>query len=199
MRMTLVLCVLGFCALSSGCHLATSACRNMFADAARACEERKEQRRNRQLAESAWSEAQGSCPSASVDYAQGFKDGFADYLDAGGTGEPPPLPPRRYWAMRYQSAQGHQAIEEWYEGFSRGTATARDSNYRSWIVLTRHVRTDAEVLPAQLGFEPERPEERKETLAPRPAMLPRVSERPAAQLLPSATPAPTSVPAIPRR
>src|SRR5262245_2864118 len=60
------------------------------------------------------------CEPFSVDYQDGFVDGFVDYLEAGGTGEPPMLPPRRYWRASFQSPAGHQAAEQWFEGFRHG-------------------------------------------------------------------------------
>ena len=74
-------------------------------------------------------------PRYSADYAKGFKDGFADYLYAGGTGEPPPLPPRHYWKMRYETPEGHRAMEDWFAGFRHGAGVAQASGYREWVTL----------------------------------------------------------------
>jgi hypothetical protein len=69
----------------------------------------------------------------STDFADGFRDGFADYLYAGGNGEPPLLPPPCYRSIHYQTAQGFQAKEDWFAGFRQGAAIAQAGGYRQWI------------------------------------------------------------------
>src|SRR5690606_14648866 len=61
--------------------------------------------RNRITAEAVWRDVVRATPEVdyTADDADGFRDGYADYLYAGGTGAPPPLPPRRYWRKYYQS------------------------------------------------------------------------------------------------
>ncbi len=88
-------------------------------------------------AKEAWQEAQAACPDQafSKDYGEGFVAGFRDYLDAGGNGEPPPVPPFRYRLARYDSPEGHQAIEDWYAGFRHGVAAARASGLRELNVI----------------------------------------------------------------
>jgi hypothetical protein len=96
-----------------------------------------ENRRNYKLAEEAWqvfAQANPGHPS-SPDYVRGFEDGFADFLYAGGTGEPPPLPPRQYWRITFETPQGHQAIEDWFAGFRFGAAVARESGYREGVTI----------------------------------------------------------------
>ncbi len=137
MKRSFAFCLLGFCALSSGCGLLCNAAHNLAAETHREMDELEAFRRNRQWARSAWDAARGADPSRgySPDYADGFKDGFADYLAAGGTGEPPAVPPRKYWKASYGTPQGYQAIEDWFTGFRHGAAVARDGGYRRWVVL----------------------------------------------------------------
>ena len=71
----------------------------------------------------------------SVDYARGFEDGFVDFLDAGGTGHPPPLPPRRYWRSKYQSPDGQLATQQWFSGYQDGVLAAQASGYRDFVVI----------------------------------------------------------------
>jgi hypothetical protein len=96
-----------------------------------------ERRRDYRLAEEAWQVVAQENPDHpySPDYVNGFMDGFADYLYAGGTGEPPPLPPRQYWRITYETPQGHQAIEDWFAGFRFGATIARESGYREGITI----------------------------------------------------------------
>jgi hypothetical protein len=97
--------------------------------------------RNRALARRAWAET-FSAPdgqAASADYGRGFRDGFADYLYAGGTGEPPLVPPRCYWKVGYQSPEGRQAIFEYFEGFRAGVAACQQSGLRQFATVPSSV------------------------------------------------------------
>jgi len=103
--------------------LCTAECRRTARDCARSRE--------------AWQEAQAACPDQafSKDYAEGFKAGFRDYLDAGGSGQPPAAPPFRYWLARYATPEGHQAVEDWFAGFRHGSAAAQASGYRALNII----------------------------------------------------------------
>src|SRR5262245_37237454 len=56
-------------------------------------------------AEDEWDRAVQSGPDFPVSpaYHAGFVDGFVDYVYAGGTGEPPPIPPRQFWNIEGRS------------------------------------------------------------------------------------------------
>jgi len=71
----------------------------------------------------------------SEDYVCGFISGYVDYLDAGGNGEPPAMPPDRYQSFKYKSPQGQKAILDWFAGFRHGAGMARESGMRELIVL----------------------------------------------------------------
>ena len=58
------------------------------------------------------------------DYRIGFIDGYADYLNLGGCGEPPLVPPQRYWKYMHRSPQGHQAVIAYFDGFRHGARLA---------------------------------------------------------------------------
>lgn len=75
----------------------------------------------------------------SADYERGYKDGFTDYLDFGGCGEPPPVPPRRYWKNAYQTPEGHQAIQDWFAGFRNGVSDAEASGWRHFATVPSSV------------------------------------------------------------
>jgi hypothetical protein len=53
-------------------------------------------------------------------------------MELGGTGAPPPIPPRRYWKLKYRTPSGHQSVQDWYAGFRDGAAEARDCAYDRW-------------------------------------------------------------------
>ncbi len=75
------------------------------------------------------------CEPFSADYQLGFEDGFVDFLDAGGTGSPPPLPPRRYWKAKYQTPPGQCAVADWFRGYEHGTVSARESGWRHLVMV----------------------------------------------------------------
>src|SRR5262249_24770184 len=99
------------CSLVPGCNPLANVARTIVIEPAQYCrrvDEAIECHRFRSLAEVAWgayAEASEG-ESYSADFALGFKDGFADYLFAGGPGNPPPLPPRPYWRAEYQTTEG---------------------------------------------------------------------------------------------
>jgi len=79
-------------------------------------------------AESAFAQKPGVVPSDA--FHDGFIEGFIDYVEAGGTGEPPYLPPFRYRLTEHRTAEGQAAIRDWYAGFREGSATAKASGLR---------------------------------------------------------------------
>src|SRR5688572_18505206 len=88
--------------------------------------------RSHALAKEAWLEISSHDPAAfSKDYAKGFEAGYAELLDLGGTGAVPPVPPRCYWKVHYQTPAGHQAILDWYSGYEHGAEEARASGLRA--------------------------------------------------------------------
>jgi hypothetical protein len=89
-------------------------------------------------ADQAWREQSEACATAILqpDYAAGFHDGFVDYVFAGGTGEPPPVPPRIFWNASLRTADGKQRAEQWFEGYRHGSRVAREGGYRE--VATVH-------------------------------------------------------------
>ncbi len=65
-----------------------------------------------------------------ADFEAGFLDGYTRYLDKGGAGNPPPVPPRCYWRVKYRTPEGRQAVEEYFAGFRTGSAAAMASGFR---------------------------------------------------------------------
>jgi len=137
MRMMLIGCVIGCCALMSGCNLFVSAARNLGFEATLRATDCTELLRERRLARSAWDQQCAANPVMvySVDYRAGFEDGYIDFLNAGGSGEPPAVPPKRYWTRRYESPAGQQSGWDWFAGFQDGAAAARASGQRQFIIV----------------------------------------------------------------
>jgi hypothetical protein len=178
MRASLALCVIGLSMLPTGCALVGTAARNVTYKTQECLDDQRERRRDRTWAEAAWNGFHFAHPDTpySDDFADGFKEGFADFLYAGGTGEPPALPPRRYRAAAYQTPRGYQAIEEWFAGYRQGAGVAHDGDFRRWITG-----------PSSLGG-PDAP--------PPPPPAPPPAE-PAPQKLPESLPVPGKLPPAP--
>lgn len=86
----------------------------------------------RQWADEAWAEARSGCPEVAGDddYALGFRDGFVDFVYAGGDGEPPPMPPRKFWNVSMRNPAGAAGAAQWFAGYRHGAQVARDGGYR---------------------------------------------------------------------
>jgi hypothetical protein len=70
----------------------------------------------------------------SSDYASGWKQGYFE-VSTGGTGEPPAVPPRKYWSPKYQDLAGQRAIEDWYAGFQDGATVAESEGNGAWHAI----------------------------------------------------------------
>jgi hypothetical protein len=132
--------LLAFCALSVGCSPIRDSIRVLIVEPHEYClnmQNRTEKKRYLALADQALGQYLVTCSGAPISehFAHGFKEGFADYLYAGGTGAPPAVPPRCYWSAKYDNAEGRQAIEDWFAGFRRGAAMARSSGFRERITV----------------------------------------------------------------
>lgn len=95
------------------------------------CDQRRSLALYSTWADEAWMQEAGACGGgASPDYAAGFHDGFVDYVYGGGSGEPPPVPPRRYWNAGLRLPEGKARAGDWFAGFRHGARVARDNGYR---------------------------------------------------------------------
>ena len=88
-------------------------------------------------ADEAWREQAEACAMAveQPDYAAGFHDGFVDYVYAGGSGEPPPVPPRIFWNASLRTAEGKLRANQWFDGYREGARIAREAGYRDKAIV----------------------------------------------------------------
>lgn len=144
-RLVLRLTLVVLCAAPSGCNLVINATRNACYEPTRLCTEYKERCSHRSLAKKVWSEvqAQSADVTFSEHYGRGFRQGFVDFIWAGGTGQPPPIPPRPYWKFRYESSEGYEDIRDWFDGYRHGTAMAEAGGYRELVVIPTRFMTQA--------------------------------------------------------
>jgi len=154
----------------------------------------------RTRAEDAYREATGPGRRRHSDpYHDGFVDGFLDYVEAGGTGEPPYLPPFRYRLTRYRtSADGEAVTEAWYAGFRDGSGAARVSGLRelNYVPLPGPaVPADARVVEPMVVVTPAPSSGRSPWETPGSVAAPRPEPTP--QPLPPPVPVPVPVPIPP--
>jgi hypothetical protein len=206
--MRIPLWIVGLCTLAPGCSLVGTATDTVTSESRRYLEDCAEAVRDRRWAAQAWEDARAAAPPGtySEDHADGFKAGFADHLRAGGTGEPPPLPPKRYWGLRYQTPEGSAAIQDWFAGFRHGAAVARDGGYRRWVTFAPPQSSPPGLAPVSAVPEPVPPAELPpaeppsiELPAPRRAeTLPEAAPtQPGAQVSPPPSPVPLPPAPIP--
>jgi hypothetical protein len=139
-----------------------------------------EKRRNDQLAETAWYEFESNSHPAysesgallimagpalekdspdcrasfTLDFGLGFKAGFSTYLFEGGSGNPPPVPPRCSWRAEMETPQGRRAIQDWFNGYRTGAAVARQSGYRELVTLPANTALPRRLTPAAASPAP---------------------------------------------
>ena len=140
-----------------GCSFAANMRENMIISPLYAATESVDHHRHMQMGREAFAEMAGAYPEYeySCDYRRGFVDGFADYLDFGGTGEPPVVPPPIYRIARYETPTGLAMMEDWTCGFRHGAATAKMSGLRDLAVVPIY-RGPAYAYPPPESFPPPR-------------------------------------------
>jgi hypothetical protein len=137
MKVHPLLCFLVLAGLNTGCSFFCYSIQNLVESPAKAIDDCLARHRFAAMARDAWRHTREADPDQyySDDYATGFIDGYVDFLDAGGTGEPPAAPPDRYLHSHYETPAGQQAILDWFAGFRHGAAAARASGQRDLVVV----------------------------------------------------------------
>ncbi len=169
MRVSFALLGIGLGLLGAGCSLVQNATCLMTNRVTEFCDDCSERRRNELWAEEAWAKVckHSENRGYSEDYGEGFKTGFADFVYQGGDGEPPPLPPKSYRTLRYQTPQGYQAVQDWFAGFRHGAAAAREGGQRQWVTGPSSLPAPAPVFRTPRADTPAYP-----VVSPLPEVLP---------------------------
>jgi hypothetical protein len=89
-------------------------------------------------AREAWRAVRAEYPRRAFtpEFRDGFLDGYADYLDRGGDGSPPPTPPLRYTRHpRYYTPEGHVLLKDYFLGFKYGSDVAAATGRRQFMTV----------------------------------------------------------------
>jgi hypothetical protein len=167
-------------ALSSGaygCGIAKYGTHNLIEEPLDQVNELAECVRNKHMADAAWTQFENADPEHiyTVHFARGFKEGYVDYLHAGGTGEPPVAPPWRYRKVGYETLEGVQAIGDWFAGFRQGSYAAYATGYREFVVLPVAVLGMPAAYASQAAAQPAPVEQ----VLPPPQVMPEEKPMPA--------------------
>jgi hypothetical protein len=122
---------------STGCTLASRAVYNMHYDKTLRADLEQRHASHRKLGQEAWLETWAAGMDAAPDaaFGEGFVDGFADFLDRGGSGDPPSAPPNAYRFGEALSPAGHMAAARYFDGFAEGARAARASGFRADVLV----------------------------------------------------------------
>lgn len=140
-------------------------------------------------AREAWKAVRAEYPRRcfSAEFRDGFLDGYADHLDRGGDGTPPPTPPLRYTRhARYFTPEGHVLLKDYFLGFKYGADVAAATGQRQFltvpVLVPDGVPAPAPVPVAEVVTPP------APTPAPAPAPLPQAVPPPRPVPLPPPAP-----------
>ena len=97
--------------------------------------------RNKKFARRAWRACGHQYCQGGTDahFRDGFVDGYADFLNLGGTGEPPLAPPPQYWNAKYRTRSGRERVQRYFNGFRAGAALAMQCGMDLRLVETSPV------------------------------------------------------------
>jgi hypothetical protein len=152
---------------AAGCNIAHNAARNIINEPHVVWTQHAIKHDLKKAAKAAWEASRFECPehADSAAFRDGFIDGYVDYLDRGGNGSMPAVPPAKYTRHKdYFTENGQCLVKEYFLGFKLGRDVAIATGQRQ--VLT---------VPVLLPLEPSGPPAFTVSPAgaePPPAMIP---------------------------
>lgn len=195
--------VVAACISAPGCSTCQQARRTTLDEPAEYSVKRDQERSLQQYdlwAAQAWDAYAGGCPPGQANdaFGSGFRDGFVDFVYAGGNGEPPPIPPRSFWNLGSRTPEGQGAADDWFAGYRAGARAARDGGYRQFAIVQSSACCDIppagqptegmmQLSPGQYLMPEEIPPS-IEPVAPLDSVLPEPHRGEPAQLRPSTSP-----------
>jgi len=122
----------------AGCTLANNTARNVINEPHVVWSQHAIEHDLRRQARVAFQEVCGEYPDRAFSdpFREGFIDGYVDYLDRGGNGSMPAVPPVRYTRHpRYYTEEGQCLIKEWFLGFKYGQEVAIATGRRQYLTV----------------------------------------------------------------
>ncbi len=139
----------------------------------------------RKQAKEAWQQVRAEYPrrAFTAEFRDGFLDGYVDYLDRGGNGSLPAVPPAKYIRQKkYFTEEGHCLLKDYFLGFKYGQEIAIATGKRQFLTV-----------PVLLPQEPSGPPAFQLAASPSPAAPapPRQAELPRPRPIPKSDAPPT--------
>ncbi|MCE9533226.1 MAG: hypothetical protein K8T89_19180 [Planctomycetes bacterium] len=176
-RIALVFVLLSF---GTGCNLVKLISYNAYNETTHYFDNLGVTHRALKLAEESWVDYYarhgGSCADGA--FKDGYITGFADFLDYGGNGAPPAMPPAKYRRKRNLDPEGHEEIGEYYLGFAAGAKEAKASGLRQYFLIPLSTPlagppTETALPPNQSHLDVKEPSNKPEAeLLPQPMTVP---------------------------
>lgn len=120
-----------------GCSFVYYGARNIMVVPARAVDEQLTRVSLKKEARKAWQNIENEHGKKAFcdDYRKGFLAGYQSYVDAGGNGLAPPVPPIHYQKLRYENPAGTEAAHQWFAGYEHGSMAARTTGRRDYRIV----------------------------------------------------------------
>lgn len=185
MRWKSVLLVGALGPASVGCNLARLASHNIVNEPLVNHTQHVIHRDLRHEANATWREVRTQYPrrAFTAEFRDGFTDGYVDYLDRGGNGSIPAVPPNKYVRhARYFTEEGQCRVKDYFLGFKYGQEIAIATGKRQFLTVPVLLPQQGDCPPAF-------------TIIPAPGAVPSGELRqPTPVPIPTPPPAPTPVP-----
>jgi hypothetical protein len=122
----------------AGCNIAHYAARNLANEPKVVLTQAAIEHDLRKQARAAWQEVRGEYPRCAftAEFRDGFIDGYVDYLDRGGNGSLPAVPPAKYTRhKKYYTEDGQCRVKDYFLGFKYGQEIAIATGKRQFLTV----------------------------------------------------------------
>jgi hypothetical protein len=122
----------------AGCTIAYNTARNIVNEPHVVWTEHAIEHDLRKAAQVAWEEVKGQCAehADSSEFHEGFVDGYVDYLDRGGNGSLPAVPPSKFTRQpKYFTENGQCLVKQYFLGFKYGQEVAIATGRRQFLTV----------------------------------------------------------------
>jgi hypothetical protein len=197
----------------AGCNIAYYTARNLTNEPLVVCTQVGIEHQLRSEARAVWQDVRGDYPrrAFTAEFHDGFVDGYVDYLDRGGNGSLPAVPPSKYSRhKKYFTEDGQCLVKDYFLGFKYGQEIAIATGKRQYLtvpVLLPQVPSGPPAFTLQPSdTQPMMPEPNPPAFPAQPAggfqrlprPVPKPAVTPAAAAMPEIPPnGPDALPAIP--